>query len=129
MKEYLREITVYKTYGNGVKRMKEWKTGFKRMLVLLVTTVLVVNIIRISVLSVSAQMPEDKTGFPGTLTVTIESVMTEEAPKAGDNSRQIGVETGHSDGNSLWNTVIGTMVIGVSFYAFFAVKKKTKDVE
>ena len=135
--------------------MKERKTGLRRIFVLLLTAVLVGNAINFCALSVSARTAEEQTAvdtifgelleavsgqslpdgteesnmnFPGTLTVTIEKVVSEEIPKAGDGSIKNSAEAGNDVRNLWWNIVIGTMVIVVSFYAFFAVKKKTKDV-
>lgn len=135
--------------------MKERKTGLRRIFVLLLTAVLVGNAINFCALSVSARTAEEQTAvdtifgelleavsgqslpdgteesnmnFPGTLTVTIEKVVSEEIPKAGDGSIKNSAEAGNDVRNLRWNIVIGTMVIVVSFYAFFAVKKKTKDV-
>ena len=135
--------------------MKERKTGLRRIFVLLLTAVLVGNAINFCALSVSARTAEEQTAvntifgelleavsgqslpdgteesnmnFPGTLTVTIEKVVSEEIPKAGDGSIQNSAEAGNDVRNLWWNIVIGTMVIVVSFYAFFTVKKKTKDV-
>lgn len=135
--------------------MKERKTGLRRIFVLLLTAVLVGNAINFCALSVSARTAEEQTAvnaifgelleavsgqslpngteesnmnFPGTLTVTIEKIESDEVPKAGDGSIQNSAEAGNNVRNLWWNIVIGTMVIVVSFYAFFAVKKKTKDV-
>ncbi len=135
--------------------MKERKTGLRRIFVLLLTAVLVGNAINFCALSVSARTAEEQTAvdtifgelleavsgqslpdgteesnmnFPGTLTVTIEKAVSEEIPKAGDGSIQNSAEAGNDVRNLWWNIVIGTMVIVVSFYAFFTVKKKTKDV-
>lgn len=135
--------------------MKERKTGLRRIFVLLLTAVLVGNAINFCALSVSARTAEEQTAvnaifgelleavsgqslpngteesnmnFPGTLTVTIEKIESDEVPKAGDGSIQNSAEARNNVRNLWWNIVIGTMVIVVSFYAFFAVKKKTKDV-
>ena len=135
--------------------MKERKSGLRRIFVLLLTAVLVGNAINFCALSVSARTAEEQTAvntifgelleavsgqslpggteesnmnFPGTLTVTIEKIESDEVPKAGDGSIQNSAEAGNNVRNLWWNIVIGTMVIVVSFYAFFAVKKKTKDV-
>lgn len=135
--------------------MKERKSGLRRIFVLLLTAVLVGNAINFCALSVSARTAEEQTAvntifgelleavsgqslpggteesnmnFPGTLTVTIEKIESDEVPKAGDGSIQNSAEAGKNVRNLWWNIVIGTMVIVVSFYAFFAVKKKTKDV-
>ena len=135
--------------------MKERKTGLRRIFVLLLTAVLVGNAINFCALSVSARTAEEQTAvntifgelleavsgqslpggteesnmnFPGTLTVTIEKIESDEVPKAGDGSIQNSAEAGNNVRTLWWNIGRGTMVIVVSFYAFFAVKKKTKDV-